>query len=888
MMQGRLGKTLLGLCLTGALLLNALAALAAERVRLRAGVHEGFGRIVFDLATAVGYSVDVDGVRLRVTFKESVDFDTTGVAAALEGYVGAPRIVEAGRVVEFPLKGRFETRHFTLDGKVVVDLLGPGIVAAATTQSGTTQSATTRSSRAQQAQEQVAKTRVRVRIGEHPGFSRLVFDWRKDVESRLRQQPGKAEIIFDRAADFDLSRFHADPPPGIKGVSVRPQGSGVAVTLSVDTGATVRLSQSGSKQVVDVVGADLKPAKPAATTKVEPTLAQVRPRKSSDVTPPAIPKKQAAAVPPSAQTKNGEKAPPRAQAASALSGPTSLLPEALKPSSGKAAKPSQADKSTKAAQADTSAKGDQTRKNAVADKSVDVPQAAKKAQPAAKSQPANNTQPVNTAKIAANVGQNKRAAGAIATDGDAIQVPRTKGSLRAEADVPAPSAETPPIGRSAKPDVPVILTFEWDEPAAAAAFRRGPHIWLVFDRPAPDGMVERISAASPDLEPIVQLDLEGATVLRLTAQSLLAPRLTQQDNVWTVDIRARSAVPESTISARLSKPRAATTAIGQHVRFAVTGAGRMQWFEDPDQGDQLVAIPVTHAGAGVPESLDYPQFQVLASQQGVVLRPLSDGVEVATTKRAVLVREREGLLVSSSESRDMGSLDRGVATPPRRLFELAAWRRGPAEDFTKLKQELQNALVKAEGNDLAIARLDLARFYFAHGRGSETLGLLRVIEAETPHLARDPEILMMKAASEIIIEDYDSAGQSLAHPALLDEWEAQVWRAALAAAAQDWEAATLGFSEVGGVIEEYAHPIRNRLNLWAAESRLGAGDGGGASLYLSRVRKDDPTEAHRLQMLYLTGRQQSLEGDTKLAAELWRRVVGGNHPPSPARARLAL
>ena len=49
-------------------------------------------------------------------------------------------------------------------------------------------------------------TGVRVRVGEHPGFSRMVFDWPTQVHYRVERSGSRAKIIFDRPAKLDLSR----------------------------------------------------------------------------------------------------------------------------------------------------------------------------------------------------------------------------------------------------------------------------------------------------------------------------------------------------------------------------------------------------------------------------------------------------------------------------------------------------------------------------------------------------------------------------------------------------------------------------------------------------------------------------------------------------------
>src|SRR3546814_6544638 len=89
---------------------------------------------------------------------------------------------------------------------------------------------------------------------------------------------------------------------------------------------------------------------------------------------------------------------------------------------------------------------------------------------------------------------------------------------------------------------------------------------------------------------------------------------------------------------------------------------------------------------------------------------------------------------------------------PRRLFALAAWRHD-ASDFTAARQELQHAIAAAAPERQNIARLDLARFYFAHGLASEANGLLELIARNTDGASKDPELLLLAGASHLMQND---------------------------------------------------------------------------------------------------------------------------------------
>src|SRR3546814_14824998 len=87
----------------------------------------------------------------------------------------------------------------------------------------------------------------------------------------------------------------------------------------------------------------------------------------------------------------------------------------------------------------------------------------------------------------------------------------------------------------------------------------------------------------------------------------------------------------------------------------------MLWLTDPDLGDRLVVVPIRGAGLGLALPYGFPQFRSLPTQQGIVLQPLTSGIEVAVVSSGVLVRDHNGLLVSKPAARRAAK--RAEATP---------------------------------------------------------------------------------------------------------------------------------------------------------------------------------------------------------------------------------
>jgi hypothetical protein len=99
---------------------------------------------------------------------------------------------------------------------------------------------------------------VRVRVGEHGGFNRVVFDWRTRVPYRVENGSGKVIVHFERLATLDLSRYRHNPPPLVKSLGSRPGVGKLAVQIGIPAGATLRHFKHGTKVVIDVYAPPLK------------------------------------------------------------------------------------------------------------------------------------------------------------------------------------------------------------------------------------------------------------------------------------------------------------------------------------------------------------------------------------------------------------------------------------------------------------------------------------------------------------------------------------------------------------------------------------------------------------------------------------------------------
>lgn len=265
---------------------------AAERVAVRTGVHPGFGRLAFDWPAPVRFQARVVGKELTIRFERPLEADFGSVVRSFGEFVRDVRTEPDGRTVIFALARPYELRSARYGKVVAIDLVrsdGPAAAAGAEP--------------------------VRVRIGEHPGYSRVVFDWLRYVDYRVRKRQDRLEIEFGRPARLDLSRLTSKPPRYIAAAQARTEGGRTIVEAEVPAGSRVRHFRDGTKVVVDVLSRSSRETADKAPERIDPPAARPDPEKAGPrrgprrLIPPSVAGGPAAGTAPAPQPERATPAP---------------------------------------------------------------------------------------------------------------------------------------------------------------------------------------------------------------------------------------------------------------------------------------------------------------------------------------------------------------------------------------------------------------------------------------------------------------------------------------------------------------------------------------------------------------------------------------------------
>jgi tetratricopeptide (TPR) repeat protein len=452
---------------------------------------------------------------------------------------------------------------------------------------------------------------------------------------------------------------------------------------------------------------------------------------------------------------------------------------------------------------------------------------------------------------------------------------------------PRPSAE--PSGAAQPPpgSLPVryvlapegaSLRFDWAKPAAAAVFRRGPALWIVFPGAKLLDLTELRRLGGDLVQRADQLADAKATVLRLVTRPGIGPSLRRTGDGWIVDLK--------TLEARADTPitlEARPAAEPPEVRFAVREASEPVYLRDPEVGDLLAVVPVGEIGRGIGTPQDFVDFSALATVQGIALRPNADDLRVLIADDSVAVTRPGGLLLSSTAELSVSQ----EPETPGRLFDFARWRGAASQSFLQKRSRLEQAVAATPAAYRSKTRLALARFYFADLYAAEAEGVLEAIRRDDPTLSGDPAVLLMMGAVHLMLGDQKRAAQELGQELLGKEPEALLWRASLSAELGDWQVAARGFAEASDLLARYPTALRDRFALQAAESLLETSQADQAQPMIQLVLKDGAPPHDKAMALYLDGRRLLSLGDRDAAIVRWNQVAEMDDRLSRTRALFA-
>ena len=252
----------------------AARAQSMEPVNLQVQPQEGYGRMILtfkDRTLLPVYDAVITGGVLRISFENPIDINVDDVPLDLSDYITIARRDPDGSAIRFALKGQFQINTLEAGEKLFVDILPanwqglpPGLPDDVVRELAKRAEEAMRKVRAlEQARLKVKEgPQVTLHIGEHPTFTRLVFDWSVRFDTAFVREDDIVKVTFNHPAQLDVSDLRAHLPQGVVDATSFLDKGKLKFLMRIDPGVDIRAFREDQTYVIDVTPERMEPRDP--------------------------------------------------------------------------------------------------------------------------------------------------------------------------------------------------------------------------------------------------------------------------------------------------------------------------------------------------------------------------------------------------------------------------------------------------------------------------------------------------------------------------------------------------------------------------------------------------------------------------------------------------
>ena len=445
-----------------------------------------------------------------------------------------------------------------------------------------------------------------------------------------------------------------------------------------------------------------------------------------------------------------------------------------------------------------------------------------------------------------------------------------------DATQPAPTKVVPTVSTIGGT---VRVTFPFDQDTAAAVFRRGDVVWMLFDTPleiTPPETPEDLNAISRGFEVVSAGETK---VVRIDLASERLATLGSEGRSWVLSLGDVLLTPTEPVALRRELDEMG------HFRFTVDiqRPSKLHEFRDPMVGDMLKVVTAFPPARGVARNLQYVDFTLLRSVHGVVVKGENDELDVSLEGGSAVLQAPGGLILSSLDS--VRSLDSSSAPEYRSGYiDFAPMREDDPMKFAERREELIDRAGKAEGRLRDVARLELTHFYLANEFAEEGIGVLNVLDAEIAADDLKKKVRLSRGIANVLAARPAEALAILNSDSFAQEVDAVMWRSIAKAELGDYAGARTDAIAAEGIADAYPSWIRARFLLAAARAAVETGDPLVARRFLDQapLAKLDTEQVTAYQLMQ--GRVAEAEKQIDEALDIYGQVIAADVRPTRAEA----
>ncbi|WP_417309559.1 tetratricopeptide repeat protein [Devosia sp.] len=427
----------------------------------------------------------------------------------------------------------------------------------------------------------------------------------------------------------------------------------------------------------------------------------------------------------------------------------------------------------------------------------------------------------------------------------------------------------------------VRIAFPFEADTAAAVYRRGDTVWMVFDTKRPVGAPEESDALSQIADGMEVVSGDGAQVLRLDLSADRLASLASEGRSWVVSLG--DVLLNATEPLGLRRER---NKFGEYEMLAdLRRPGQVHTINDPDVGDSLKVVTVMPPARGLGRNQRFVDFDALSSAHGLVIRPRTADLSVEIENRDAVIRQESGLTLSAVEA--VRTLDGGNAPQFREAyFDIDRWTVASPIEITQRAEEITTRAAESEGRLRDVARLDLAQFLLANRLTLESIGVLDVLDQDLRTEDLRKKMKLTRAVADTLAGRSNDAVATLTTGSFPGESDALMWRAIARTDLRDYAGARADAIAAEAIVPSYPRWVADAFYLDAIRAAIETDDQPLALRFMNKVDffTLDPEQVTQYQLLL--GRIAEMEGEVDEALDHYGQVMAADIRPTRAEAVL--
>lgn len=860
---------------------------------LRASQQDGYGRLVLtfrDLTLLPEYDAIASNGVLRIRFREEVVTNVDSVPIDMPNFISIARRDPDGSALRFALMGDYRINTMEAGEKLFIDLLPqnwqgmpPGLPDEVVQELARRAEEAIRRARAlEQARlKGQEEPKVELFVGTHPTFTRLAFEWNLNFDSAFVREGDMIKVTFSYDVPLDLSTLRAHLPPGVVDATAFSDEGRLKFLLRVQPDVDIRAFREDNFYIVDVTPRSMAQ---------DPVNAAIGEALTAGDDIPATAREMVTASGVSGAARPSPEAAPQTSAAPAR-GPEGEI-AALRSEPEAPGTPLPREKPG----------SDET---AAQELSGPVAEAQDPAPTSAPPPPAEVAQAAPDAPVSPEAPAVAESAVAEASRPETARAAPAQDSLPAEIDLSglavdrssgsadeAASPEMPPAGyddetrrfvvaEARRIGEAVRVVFPFSAPVASSVFRRYRSLYLVFDTADPVDIRGMRSVLADRVEAVEVTAHADWQVIRIDLMRDALASIGIDGSAWVMTIGEMILEP----SRPLTLQRSQSSDGGTVITIPFQGPANVREVVDPFAGDKMTVVTGFAPARGLLKPQSFAEFDALMSAHGVAVLGKADDLEIKLLGDAILLQRPRGLAVSN------GNLTRGSTILPPVIdpstpgqVDLGHLMSSGTRDFLQKIKSMEYAIANTPEEERRGPRMELSRFYLAHGFAHEALGLMRLATLDDPALARDPSFNLMMGAAQTLASRPREALEYLGRTELLNNPHAAVWRTIASAERRNWSEARDNQPRGQAVVGGYPAAVQIAFHLAAAETLVEVSDYGQAAAILSEVDPSlaSPRQAARYDII--RGQIADASGRSREALTAFDLVQRSTERPLAAEA----